>query len=58
VYHYHGERGENIVYWRSVNAEASVDYHQDHSEESFMKIGRARPLRPVDEFFYHVYCAD
>jgi len=23
------ERGENIVYWRSVNAEVSVDYDQD-----------------------------
>jgi len=39
VYHYldPGERGENIVYWRSVNAEASVDYGQDQSEESFRK---------------------
>ena len=46
-----GEQGENIVYWRSVNAEVSVDYNQDQPEESFTKKGRARSLRPVDEFF-------
>jgi TolA-binding protein len=53
VYNYlhPGGRGENIVYWRSVNAEVSVDYDQDQSEESFTKKGRARSLRPVDEFF-------
>ena len=46
-----GERGEILVYWRSVNSEVSVDYDQDQSEESFTKKGRARSLRPVDEFF-------
>ena len=37
VYNYldPGERGENIVYWRSVNAEVPVDYDQDQSEESY-----------------------
>ena len=54
VYNYlnPGERGENIVYWRSVNAEVSVDYDQDQLEESLTKKGRARSLRPVDECFY------
>ena len=53
VYNYldPGERGEKIVYWRSVNAEVSVDYDKDQSEESYTKKGRARSLRPVDEFF-------
>ena len=53
VYNYlePGERGENIVYGRSVNAEVSADYDQDLSEETFTKKGRARSLRPVDEFF-------
>ena len=53
VYNYldPGKRGENLVYWRSVNSEVSVDYDQDQSEESFTKKGRARSLRPVDEFF-------
>ena len=39
VYNYlhPGERGENIVYWRSVNVEISVDYDQDPSEESYEK---------------------
>lgn len=53
VYNYlePGKRGENIVYWRSVNAEVSAHYDQDQSEETFMKKGRARSLRPVGEFF-------
>ena len=46
-----GERGENIVYWRSVIAEVSADYDQDQSEETFTKKGRARSLKPVDKFF-------
>ena len=54
VYNYldPGKRAEKIVYWRSANAEVSVDYHRDQSEESYTKKGRARSLRPVDEFFY------
>ena len=45
-----GERGENIAYWRSGNAEVPVDYDQDQSDSSTKK-GRARSLRPMDEFF-------
>lgn len=54
VYNYldPGERGENISYWRSTNAEvSSADYNEDQSDELFTKRGRARSLRPVDEFF-------
>ena len=53
VYNYldPGERGGNIAYWRSGNGEVPVDYDQDQSEDSFTKKGRARSLRPMDEFF-------
>ena len=41
VYNYlePGERGENIVYGRSVNAEVSASYDQDQSEETVTKKG-------------------
>ena len=53
VYNYldPGERGGNIAYWRSGNGEVPVDYDQDQSKDSFTKKGRARSLRPMDEFF-------
>ena len=44
-----GERGENISYWRSKtdnNTESA--YGED---ELLTKKGRARSLRPLDEFF-------
>ena len=42
-----GERGENISYWRSAN-----DNNSDYSEDELLtKKGRARSLRPIDEFF-------
>ena len=42
-----GERGENISYWRST-----TDNNSDYSEDELLtKKGRARSLRPVDEFF-------
>ena len=42
-----GERGENISYWRSTN-----DNNSDYSEDELLtKKGRARSLRPIDEFF-------
>ena len=41
------ERGENISYWWSTN-----DNNSDYSEEELRtKRGRARSLRPIDEFF-------
>ena len=41
-----GERGENISYWRSSNADIFADY----TNEDPTKKGRARSSRPVDEF--------
>ena len=40
-----GERGENIVYWRSVNAEVSVDYDQD----AFDLLSLAKRLNGFDK---------
>ena len=46
-----GERGENISYWRSSNADIFADYtNEDQAEEVQTKKGRARSLRAVDEF--------
>ena len=42
-----GERGENISYWRSTT-ENNSDYSEDYL---LTKKGRARSLRPIDEFF-------
>ena len=42
-----GERGENISYWRST-----TDNNTDYGEDDLLtKKGRARSLRPIDEFF-------
>ncbi len=46
-----GERGENISYWRSTNPGIFSDYtDEDKADKSLTKKGRARSLRPEDEF--------
>ena len=46
-----GEKGENISYWRSTNPGLFSDYTVDNkADESLTKKGRARSLRPQDEF--------
>ncbi|XP_078377811.1 uncharacterized protein LOC144660965 [Oculina patagonica] len=45
-----GERGENISYWRSTTGNTS-DYSEVQTDESLTKKGRARSLKPIDEFF-------
>ena len=48
-----GEQGENINYWLSGNTDINVvNYDDDDSDEmSLNKKGRARSLKPVEEFF-------
>ena len=46
-----GEKGENISYWRSTNPGVFSDYTEEKkADESLTKKGRARSLRPQDEF--------
>ena len=45
-----GERGENISFWRSSN-DITSDYSEDQTDELLTKKGRARSLKPLDEFF-------
>ena len=46
-----GERGENISYWRSTNPGIFSGYtEEDKADEFLTKKGRARSLRPEDEF--------
>ena len=48
-----GEQGGNINYWLSGNTDINVvNYDDDDSDEvSLNKKGRARSLKPVEEFF-------
>ena len=46
-----GERGENISYWRSSATGITSDYSEVQTDESLTKKGRARTLKPIDEFF-------
>ena len=45
-----GERGENISYWQSTT-DITSDYSEDQIDELLTKKGRARYLKPIDEFF-------
>lgn len=45
-----GERGENISYWQSTT-DITSDYSENQTDEAFTKEGRARSLKPLDEFF-------
>ena len=45
-----GERGENISYWWSTT-DITSDYSENQTDEAFTKKGRARSLKPLDEFF-------
>ena len=47
------DQGENINYWLSGNTDINVvNYDDDDSDEvSLNKKGRARSLKPVEEFF-------
>jgi len=45
-----GEKGENISYWLSTNPGVFSDYTKNKADESLTKKGRARSLRPQDEF--------
>ena len=45
-----GERGENISLWRS-STDITSDYSEDQTDELLTKKGRARSLKPLDEFF-------
>ncbi|CAH3142573.1 unnamed protein product [Porites lobata] len=45
-----GERGENISFWRS-STDITSDYSEDQTDELLTKKGRARSLKPLDEFF-------
>ena len=45
-----GERGENITYWQS-STDIRSDYSEDQTDELLTKKGRARSLKPLDEFF-------
>ena len=44
------ERGENISFWRS-STDITSDYSGDQTDELLTKKGRARSLKPLDEFF-------
>jgi hypothetical protein len=45
-----GERGENIEYWRASYTTIATDYDDDTPKKT-TKMGRARSLSPLEEFF-------